>query len=407
MSIKKINFYTITVLLFIVMSLNCYAKNSTLIEFAERWSKSNSTNINYLKKNKKIVDGKNSYILEPDGLIYKIENEIISSIPFNTKRINITSDREKESFQRFVSVIDHYLLYSMMREEEINCDAFKHHYRLYALDLTTGVERELAQKMQPYNTVGGCYNPRDVFPEPIKETWTALPDKNYPSSAYTLRKDIAYFELRKYLFKRGKQVSNRYIPYLSIYRKKLSSFPPKIVKAFQKIPFEEKKWTGLTTKGLGSPDYAFKVKGFIIKTDNKFWVINEKKDIAWLFDKIDTEAEVYQYMKMYQPYGRKVENSYKKTATGYDVKQVQIEYKSEIEVTRNGYDEYVSYQLHSTYIYHINANGEFTKEFVSTESKNKKRSKLPAGFHGDPMFRDDRSPHEIFSQFKGVVTPPN
>jgi hypothetical protein len=74
-------------------------------------------------------------------------------------------------------------------------------------------------------------------------------------------------------------------------------------------------------------------------------------------------------------------------------------------VTKNGYDEYLSYQLYSTYIYHINANGKFTKEFVSTESKNRRRSKVLTGLHGDPMFGDSRTPDEIFSTFGGVVRP--
>ena len=221
-----------------------------------------------------------------------------------------------------------------------------------------------------------------------------------------MRKDIAYFELRKYLFKREKQVSNRYIPYLSIYRKKLSDFPSKIVKSFQRTPFGKSKWTTISVKKLDSPEYSFRVKGFIITTDNKFWVINEKKDIAWLFDKIDTEAELYQYMQMYSYNGRKIENSYKKTATGYDVKQVQIEYKSELEATtKDGYNKYISYQLYSTYIYHIKANGEFTKEFISTESKNKKRTKTSTRVYAYPMFRDNHLPNEIFSEFEGVVTP--
>ena len=229
--------------------------------------------------------------------------------------------------------------------------------------------------------------------------------KNYKNSDYNIRKDIAYFELRKYLFKREKQVSDRYIPYLSIYRKKLSDFPSKIVKSFQRTPFGKSKWTTITVKKLVSPEYSFRVKGFIITTDNKFWVINEKKDIAWLFDKIDTEAELYQYMEMYSYNGRKIENSYKKTAIGYDVKQVQIEYKIEKGVTRNGYNEYIDYQLYSTYIYHIKANGEFTKELVSTESKNKKIKKIATGTCAYPVFRDSRLPNEIFSEFKGVVTP--
>jgi hypothetical protein len=344
-----------------------------------------------------ITDGIYLYFMKSNGSIHRV-NAL-------TLALGSTNSTLIDNFHRLIGVMDNHILYSTMSEEKISCNKFRHKYELHSVNISTGQIEELATKEQSVQTVGGCYKqPRPIPPMPIS-TWTPLKDKNYPSSAYSLREDVAYFELRKYLFKQNKQVSNNYIPYLSIYRKKLSSFPSKIVKSFQKIPFDEKKWTGLTTKKLDSTEYAFKVKGFIIKTDNKFWVINEKKDMAWLFDKIDTEAEVYQFMKMYEPYGRKIENSYKKTSLGYDVKQVQIEYKSEIEVTKNGYDEYLSYQLYSTYIYHINANGKFTKEFISTGSKNRKRSKVLAGLHGDPMFGDSRTPDEIFSTFGGVVRP--
>jgi len=354
-------------------------------------------NSNFVIADSVIGDGNYLYIMKSDGSIHKIDETTLSLSSINAYLTN--------NFHRLIKVVDNNILYSTMIEKKIGCDNFRHIYKLYKVNISTGQIEEIANKEQSVQTVGGCYHPKPIPPQPVSNWKSFKVDGDYPNSAYTLREDIAYFELRKYLFKRRKQASNKYIPYLSIYRKKLSSFPPEIVQSFQKIPFEEKKLTGLTTKPLNSPDYKFRVKGFIIKTDNKFWIINEKKDIAWLFDKIDTEAELYQYIKMYRPYNRKIENSYKKTATGYDVKQVQIEYKSEREVTRNGYDEYIAYQLHSTYIYHINSNGEFTKEFVSTKSTNKKRYKNIIGFHGDPMIVDVRSPDEIFSEFIGVVTP--
>jgi len=41
----------------------------------------------------------------------------------------------------------------------------------------------------------------------------------------------------------------------------------------------------------------------------------------------------------------------------------------------------------------------------SLSKSNKKRDKVSAGFHGDPAFSDSRSPNEVFSGFKGVITP--
>ncbi|HHB94477.1 MAG TPA: hypothetical protein ENK88_04960 [Campylobacterales bacterium] len=212
-------------------------------------------------------------------------------------------------------------------------------------------------------------------------SWKKFSKSEYKSSDYSMREDVAYFEFRKYLFdvKTDKQVTKKYIPYLSIYRKKLSSYDSKIISDFQNIPFNPKRLSNFDTINLGTSQYDFKVKGFLIKKDNKFWTINEKRDIVWLFDKIDTEAELYQFLKVYNLMG----SSFRKTSDGYDVKQVKIEYKSD-KKSKGDFDEYTEYEIDRTYIYHIKSNGEFTKELISMQRKNEKKSLFSAGFHANP-----------------------
>jgi len=229
---------------------------------------------------------------------------------------------------------------------------------------------------------------------------------SYSNSSYTLRADIDYFELRKYLFSRktGERVSDKYIPYLQIYRKALSSYPQKIVRRFKKTSFNHEDETDIKAKNPNSPHYQFKVKGFIIKKDNKIWTINEQKDMVWLFDKIDTEAELYWFMKINELFGEYVsKNSYKKPSIGYDVKQIQIQYKVEKE-TEGKQDFYTSYEIHDTYIYHIKPNGEYKKEFISKARKNEKKEKVNTDFHGDPMFVIPMSLEEILKN-KDFITP--
>lgn len=215
-----------------------------------------------------------------------------------------------------------------------------------------------------------------------KMVWKKFSKSGYKNSYYTLRKDVDYFELRKYLFdtKTGKQATKKYIPYLPIYRKKLSSYPQKIVRQFQNIPFDKQKSKNMGTIDIPASHYIFKIYGFIIKKDNKFWTINEKKDLVWLFDKIDTEAELYQFLRLNNIAG----DAYRKTSTGYDVKKNKIEYK--VKKQRKGdVDEYIEYELHRTYIYHVQSNGEFSKELISTQRKNEKKSVLSIDTYGEPM----------------------
>ena len=417
---KKGNFYIVVSIYFIIMNLGCYAKNID-IKFAKIWystdltpkgtteitDKSRVSSLRNretpkqpswrelgLPKNKflgnnLVTDNRNLYILNSDGFIYRVEGKNISQRAVNKKAMSLIYKKNRELFHKFISIVDNHILYSTMREKEINCDAFEHHYRLYALDLSTGTEKFLAEKMQPYYTVGGCYNPMEIFPpEPKKEVWRPLKENTkYSSSDYNLREDVAYFELRKYVFdNRGeKQLSDKYIPYFIIYRKKLSSFPQKIVKSFRRVPFNNKQSTDIEVSG----DYAnikFKAKGFIIKTDNRFWTINEEKDFLWLFDKLDTEAELYYFLKinnLSDKYGVRINNSYKKTALGYDVKQERMEHKVDIKPLKGIYEEHTSYDIDTVYIYHINSNKTFTKELISKTRKNEKKYINDTTMQGD------------------------
>jgi len=240
----------------------------------------------------------------------------------------------------------------------------------------------------------------------LDNSWKEFSKLEYKNSDYSIRKDVDYFELRKYLFdvRTDKQVTKKYIPYLSIYRKKLSTYPLKIISKFQNIPFDNTQFTDIPTANLESPYYRFKVKGFIIKKDKIFWTINEKKDIVWLFDGIDTEAELYQFLVIHNLYlyGNGI-NSYKKNSNSYDVKQTKIEHHVD-KKSKGKFDEYTEYEIHSTHIYHIKSNGEFTKKFVSTEKKNEKKSLFAVGFHGDPPILPHVSLEEILKD-KNFITP--
>lgn len=264
--------------------------------------------------------------------------------------------------------------------------------KIYWLTLVTVVTVWSQEK-----TLGDLYKDRDysiigknvsIVDKITKESrtkpltpWKKFSKSGYKNSDYTLRKDIDYFELRKYLFdtKTGKQATRKYIPYLSIYRKKLSSYPQKIVRQFQNIPFDKQKSKNMGMIDIGTSHYIFKIYGFIIKKDNKFWTINEKKDLVWLFDKIDTDAELYQFLQLNNIAG----DAYRKTSTGYDVKQ-KIEYK--VDLKRK--EDLIEYgEITKTYIYHIQSNGEVSKELIGTQRKNEKKS----------VWDEDMDPDFIFS----------
>jgi len=188
-------------------------------------------------------------------------------------------------------------------------------------------------------------------------------------------------------------MTKKYIPYLSIYRKKLSSYPRKVVRQFHNIAFDKRQSRNMGTEDIEASPYIFKIYGFIIKKDNKFWTINEKKDLVWLFDKIDTEAELYQFLE----FNNISSDVYRKTANGYDVKRIEIEYKVD-KKTKGAVDEYTDYGIYRTYIYHVKSNGEFSKKLILTQR---------IDMYGEPMCQLPLPPislEEILKD-KRFVTP--
>jgi len=378
--VKKEYFLKITVLYFMMMSIMCYADNSSdnvVIDFDGIGFDGITIVTDLTKEGTHIFDSASNKLHESnniykkfkyiDGFIYKIDGSELNSTPINKTSINMVVSNHSYHFYRFIKVINNYLLYFISYSEEINCDAFMGYYKLYKINLTSGKKTELIEFNKSYNTVGGCYS-RYYKPEPKPpKVWHPFFSKSgYKSSDYSMRKDIDYFELRHYLFdKKGKQVTNKYIPYLVIANKKLSSYSQKVIRKFQNIPFKNSSSANIKTKdSIGK--YIFKDNGFIIKKDKSMWTINEKKDLIWLFDGIDTEAELYLFLQVYN-----IDSSgYIKTSNGYDV-------------------------LHSKYIYHIQSDGQFTKELrkeknISNNSKERDKTESFKSLTLEEILKDKR-----------------
>ncbi len=302
-----------------------------------------------------ISDDKYLYFLHNDGFIYRVEGEKISSKALNSKKIKIKANKDAYHFNKFIDIMDHNLLYALLKEEETGCDSFQYHYQLHKINLNTGEEHKLIEKEQLVQTVGGCYNPPPppipIEAEPIIPWATFSAKADYNHLAYSLREDVNYVELREYLIdqKTGKVASVEHRIFFSTYRKRLSSYPKEIIEKFQDIPFDTSEATDMTLPAPYYPHHLFKIKGFIIKKDNSMWTINEKKDMIWLFDKIDTPAELHQFLRI-QTLGREVEFlRYTQNKDGlYTVKTKEKE---------------------GNYLYHIQPNGVWHREFITKRSK--------------------------------------
>jgi hypothetical protein len=153
----------------------------------------------------------------------------------------------------------------------------------------------------------------------------------YTSKDYNIRKDIDYFELREFLFEDKKQLSKNYIPMHIIAKKPLSSYSRSIISQFQRQPYIDDNVSNIKTE-LYEDNYFhrsrfyFKINGYLIKNDNSIWTVNEKKDLLWVFDGIDTEAELATFLWVYDSYEITCKYSYKKTATGYKVQKIESDY---------------------------------------------------------------------------------
>jgi len=192
---------------------------------------------------------------------------------------------------------------------------------------------------------------------------------NYTKETYSLRKDIDYFELRGYLFyqnylsnsKETKLVSHKYIKGVEFGRKKLSDYSRKMISKFQNTSYQTDRFPlnsyPVDFKVGWLLDYSIKNQGFLIKTDETIWTINELKDFFWLFDKIDSEAELYFILHLMvldkNPYTKV---KYREIQDGYEVQVKPFFYPS--------FDGEVHYISHETDIYTIKKDGNVSKKVV-------------------------------------------
>lgn len=213
----------------------------------------------------------------------------------------------------------------------------------------------------------------------IKEDlWKELPEiSNHPNSIYThyksedynIRKDIDYFELRKFLFRDGKQLSTKYLPFHIVARKDLNSYSRNIIRHFKKLPFADTNLTHVKSETyeenyLHSSPYSYKINGYFIKNDKVIWTINEKKDLLWIMDGIDTEAELATFLWLYDDdYVVTCKYKYKASVDGFIVKKVVRTYPYVNEKEKKAYIRY------STYILDIKKNGQFSMKLEKDEEK--------------------------------------
>jgi len=215
------------------------------------------------------------------------------------------------------------------------------------------IEGNQSQSMiEPVDVVAGV--PVLETPPPPLSPWATFPPK--PTSdyrAYSLRDDIAYVELRKYLIdqKTNQEAQPFYDNFFSIYRKPLSSFPKEIIDRFEAISFKPTQPTEMTLPAPNHPHHLYKIKGFVIKKDNSFWTFNEKRDLVWLFEKIDTPAEVYQFLRI-QTLGRDV---------------------AFIEYTQNQEGIYTikAKEGNQAYYYHLYPDGKWNRMLIESPSRDK------------------------------------
>ena len=128
----------------------------------------------------------------------------------------------------------------------------------------------------------------------------------YPGSAYHLKENVAYMEIRWYSTNKGKKPTKT----LKLYRKPLESYPDEIVSKFRL----------LKPKYSNSADISGFGNAFFIDTKGKMYQMDMKKDIISLLGTIDRLAEVELVLYLNYVEGR---HYFKKTSKGYRVKIVQ------------------------------------------------------------------------------------
>jgi hypothetical protein len=91
--------------------------------------------------------------------------------------------------------------------------------------------------------------------------------------------------------------------------------------------------------------------------DEEMKVLNRKKDLLWIFDGVDTEAELSMFLWAYDKFNIRGSYQYTKTDTGYKVKKIEFGYPSGGAIEQR------------IYIFDIRKNGDITKQLVSKSSE--------------------------------------
>jgi len=249
-----------------------------------------------------------------------------------------------------------------------------------------------------------------------KEPWMEIDASNinlfrFNASEYTMRSEIEYVEFRNKLFnkKTNKPVTDKYEIYYKIAKRKLNSYSRGVVKRFRRLKFQKNNLSIATSPF--SPKYYFRSNGFIISKNNKMWIMNEPKDVAWVFNDIDTFAEFVSYLfitnqKFYSYLNHQDKIIYRKVANGYEYKvydntKVTIDYKKSI-----------MYEINKLTIYHLRKNGKITSkkgEALVKEISFKKGEK-PArvdNIHPDPIwaFYSEEEMIKDYLKSKDLITP--
>ena len=130
--------------------------------------------------------------------------------------------------------------------------------------------------------------------------------ETYPGSAYHLKENVAYMEIRWYATKKGKKVTKT----LKLYRKPLESYTHEIISKFK----------SLKPKYSDKADIGWSGNAFFIDSKGKMFQMDMRKDIISLLGKIDRPAEVelVLYLK-----NEKGVHYYKKSSKGYKIKSVE------------------------------------------------------------------------------------
>ena len=189
---------------------------------------------------------------------------------------------------------------------------------------------------------------------------------HYGPKAFTLKKGVAYVEIRKYteIFHRiepGKNKTTEKNVVFKMYRYPLAHFGSVVSRTFQNIPGNKKfafKKGG--EGGLGNVSNWFH-NGFMLDDTHKSWRLENIQDVIDMVQPIDTEAEIRLVLWLNGNADGNVDEysaTYRKDGSGYVVKEHYVS---------NGDDVYGCGDF--TYRYKISSTGKITQKKLLKKRK--------------------------------------